>query len=192
MTFHILERKGLPILLCLVLLLALAGCGSAGAAGGKAAGQSAAVRDVLDAGMAAADDTPAPAATPAPSPAPTPAPPEEAEAVDVDLTVLSSTMVYAEVYNMVYHPENYIGKTVKMDGAFACYHDDATGADYFACIVQDATACCAEGIEFVLAGAHAYPEDYPALDEEICVVGEFDTYLEGENCYCTLRNARLL
>ncbi len=187
-------RKPCVLGLCLALLLALAGCGSSGAASEKAAGQSTTVKDVLEAGMAAADATPATAATPAPTPTATPAPVPDstAETVDVDLTVLSATMVYSEVYNMVYHPEDYIGKTVKMDGTFAYYHDEATGGDYFACIVQDATACCAEGIEFVLAGEHAYPEDYPALDEDICVVGEFDTYLEGGNSYCTLRNARLL
>ena len=34
--------------------------------------------------------------------------------VDVDLTRLSSTMIYSEVYNMILTPENYIGKSVKM------------------------------------------------------------------------------
>ena len=37
--------------------------------------------------------------------------------VDVDLTVLSSTMVYSEVYNMLlFTPDSYLGKTVKMMG----------------------------------------------------------------------------
>ena len=37
--------------------------------------------------------------------------------VDVDLTVLSSTMVYSEVYNMLYNdPAHYLGKTVKARG----------------------------------------------------------------------------
>ena len=185
-------KKVFQIVLCLVLILSLSGCGSSGTAGGKTPTQSSTVRDVLDAGMAEADATPAPEATPVPASATAPAPAEAAEAVDVDLTVLSSTMVYSEVFSMVNHPEDYIGKTVKMDGTFAYYHDDATGGDYFACIVQDATACCAQGIEFVLAGEYVYPEDYPAPDEAICVVGEFDTYLEGGYSYCTLRNARLL
>ena len=34
-------------------------------------------------------------------------------------------------------------------------------------------------------------EDYPEIDEEITVVGVFDTYMEGEYRYCTLRNASL-
>ena len=40
--------------------------------------------------------------------------------VDVDLTVLSSTMVYSEVYNMLYNdPAHYLGKTVKARGEFS-------------------------------------------------------------------------
>ena len=114
-----------------------------------------------------------------------------AEGVDVDLTALSSTMVYAEVYNMMTAPSDYIGKTVKMEGPFATYHDEAADKWYFACIIKDATACCSQGIEFELAGDRKYPEDYPAEGDEICVVGVFDTYQEGESTYCTLRNAEL-
>ena len=86
---------------------------------------------------------------------------------------------------MMVSPEQYIGKTVKMDGLFAYYHDESTGNYYFACIIQDATACCAQGIEFVLTEDYVYPDDYPEVDEEICVVGVFDTYQEGDYTYCT-------
>lgn len=113
------------------------------------------------------------------------------DGVDVDLTVLSSTMVYSEVCNMMYYPENYIGKTVKMKGMYAGYHDESTDKYYHACIIQDATACCAQGIEFEPTDDYRYPDDYPAEGQEVCVTGVFDTYKEGENIYCTLRNARL-
>ena len=113
------------------------------------------------------------------------------DGVDVDLTVLSSTMVYSEVCNMMYYPENYIGKTVKMKGMYAGYHDESTDKYYHACIIQDATACCAQGIEFEPTDDYRYPDDHPAEGQEVCVTGVFDTYKEGENIYCTLRNARL-
>jgi hypothetical protein len=116
---------------------------------------------------------------------------ESAGECDVDLTVLSSTMVYSEVYNMMYYPENYIGKTVKMKGLYAVYHDENTGKFYHACIIQDATACCEQGIEFETTDEYKYPEDYPGQGEEVCVTGIFDTYQEGEYTYCTLRNARI-
>ena len=63
---------------------------------------------------------------------------------DIDLTALSSTMVYSEVYNMMTAPSDYIGKNVKMKGAFSYYQDPNTGNEYYACIIQDATACCAQ------------------------------------------------
>ena len=110
----------------------------------------------------------------------------------VDLTKLSSTMVYSEVYNMVNNPESYYGRTVIMRGTFGVYTDENTGKNYFACLIADATACCSQGIEFVLDGEYNYPEDYPALKEEITVKGIFGTYTEGENRYCQLTSAKFL
>ncbi len=113
-------------------------------------------------------------------------------AYDVDLTQLSSTMVYSEVYNMMVEPEKYIGKTVKMTGIYSHYYTETTNKDYFSCIVQDATACCAQGIEFVLTDDYKYPEDYPVEGDLITVAGTYQTYYEGEYMYCTLENAVLL
>ncbi|MBR5767647.1 MAG: hypothetical protein IKX86_03085 [Clostridia bacterium] len=108
-------------------------------------------------------------------------------AVEVDLTKLSSTMVYAEVYNMTSAPGNYMGKTVRMRGAFTYAEGD--GRYYFACIISDATACCAQGIEFVLRDERKFPDEYPKTGEEITVVGVFDTYFEGTYQYCQLIDA---
>ena len=41
---------------------------------------------------------------------------EKRKEIDVDLTKLSSSMVYSEVYNMMNEPEPYEGKMVKMQG----------------------------------------------------------------------------
>ena len=118
--------------------------------------------------------------------------------VDVDLTVLSSTMVYSEVYNMLYfYPEDYYGKTVKMTGQFNVYQwvdESGVVADMpvaYACIISDATACCAEGMEFVLKDDLAYPDDYPELGAEITVIGEFQSYEENGMTWYHLVNAKL-
>ena len=111
------------------------------------------------------------------------------DGIDVDLTTLSSTMIYSEVSDMMTSPQNYMGKKVKMNGAFAVYHDENTDKYYYACIIKDATACCSQGIEFELKGSHKYPDDYPEEGSDITVEGTFDTYSEGENTYCTLRDA---
>ena len=123
---------------------------------------------------------------------------EDAEgtaAVDVDLTVLSGIMVYSEVNSIISFPDNYIGKTVKMQGQFTIYQaTDENGAFipekmFFACMIADATACCAQGLEFSLAGKPAYPDDYPELGAEITVVGTFEWYEEDGCRYYRLGNA---
>ena len=118
-------------------------------------------------------------------------PAQSADGIDVDLTKLSSTMVYSEVYNMMVSPDNYTGKTVKMNGVFAYYEDPETKKQYFACIIADATACCSQGLEFILAGEHSYPDDYPELGTEITVVGTFQTYEENGYMYCHLVDAEM-
>ena len=87
---------------------------------------------------------------------------EDTAALDIDLTVLSSTMVYSEVYSMMSFPDDYIGNTVKMKGQFAIgyvYNTDGT------------------------------PDEYPELGAEITVVGTFEWYEEDGFRYYRLGNA---
>lgn len=100
------------------------------------------------------------------------------ESVDIDLTKLSSTMVYSEVYNIVMMPDEYLGKTLKMQGNFRLYPDVDSDAVYFAVVIPDATACCEQGFEFVWDGEHSYPEDYPAENTKVEITGRLDTYEE--------------
>ena len=137
------------------------------------------------------------ASEPQPSPAITEPPTAIADGAEVDLTVLSSTMVYAEVYNMLYNdPEGYLGKTVRARGKFSIYQlvtDGVLQPDpvSYACIIADAAACCAEGMEFVLEGDLTYPDDYPELGTEITIIGEFQSYEENGMTWYHLVNARL-
>ncbi len=94
-----------------------------------------------------------------------------AVSVDVDLTTLSSTMVYAEVFNMMMSPDDYIGRTIRMTGIFTVYQDPETKQVYCGVIVEDATACCAQGFDLVMPEERSYPQDYPAPESEITVVG---------------------
>ena len=108
------------------------------------------------------------------------------DGIDVDLTVLSPTMVYAEVFNMISYAPDYVGKTIRMQGPAVSYTDEEIGKTYYACLIQDATACCATGLEYVLPEGSEYPED----DEEIIVTGVFDTYVDVDGIeYCRLLDA---
>lgn len=109
----------------------------------------------------------------------------------VDLTVLSSTMVYAEVFNMMVKPRNYVGKTVKMRGQFDVFKEKKSGPYYFSCIISDATACCQQGIDFVLSGDLSYPKDYPKRGAVITVTGVFQPYRENSHTYYRLVDATL-
>lgn len=119
---------------------------------------------------------------------------EKKSNVDYDLTQMNSDMVYAMVYQMMAVPEQYVGKTFRMDGIFYSSYYDTTNQYYFYCVIQDALACCTQGIEFVWEdGSHIYPDEYPEEAEEIIVEGTFETYTEegDENLYCHLVNATL-
>ena len=113
----------------------------------------------------------------------------EAKSVDLDLTQLSSTVVYSEVYNMLITPDDYKGKIIKMKGQFNQYTDDETGKIYNSVIIPDATACCQQGLEFELSD-----KTNPNFEQntEITVVGTFDTYSDGEFLYCHLKNAKII
>ena len=111
--------------------------------------------------------------------------------VDLDLTNISGTVVYSQVYDMMVEPENYMGLRIKMKGSFSYYRDPDTKQEYFAAVIADATACCAQGIEFVWEGEHSYPWDYPPLDTEITVTGTFGTYFEGDYMYIQLADAQV-
>ena len=109
--------------------------------------------------------------------------------VDIDLTKMSSTMVYAEVYSMLTEPEQYVGKTVRMRGDYAFYHDKNQDKYYFACLVRDAMACCAQGLEFVLSDDYAYPADYPENGQEVTIRGVFTPYQETNYSFFHLTDA---
>jgi len=117
--------------------------------------------------------------------------PAGAEGIDLDLSVMSTTMVYSQLTGMFENPEAYLGKSVKMTGSFEVINDATTGNIYFICLVNDATACCQQWLEFRLADGGTYPDDYPALDSTITVSGIFNAYAEGEYTYYELKDAIL-
>ncbi len=110
---------------------------------------------------------------------------------DIDLTKMNSSMIYAQVADMVNRGDDYLGKSVKANGAFG-YYKETDGREFFAVLISDATACCSQGIEFVLDGDYSYPDDYPLLGTNITVTGNFNYYKEGESTYCQLLNANMI
>ena len=113
------------------------------------------------------------------------------QSIDLDLAQFSGTVVYAQIYQMAIHPEDYLGKIIRLSGWSDVVVDGETGEVYTVCFIPDATACCAQGMEFIWAGEHSLPEGYPEPGTEIMVTGRFETYLEGEWEYMHLVDAEL-
>ena len=109
-------KKRMCLLPGLIFLLVLSGCTENGLSG-RAESQQTGVKDVLEAGMddstepgaeSEAEAEPEPEAVSEAVPADkTEVSSDSAEGIDIDLTELSATMVYAEVYNMMTSPESY-------------------------------------------------------------------------------------
>lgn len=105
----------------------------------------------------------------------------------IDLTNMNSTMVYSQVYDMINHPNDYKGKTIKAKGTCEVYLDNDTGKKYYSVVIRDALGCCSQGIEFVLKSGNP-----PSKGNQITVEGTFGTYREGNNTYCQLSNAKIV
>ena len=112
---------------------------------------------------------------------------------EIDLTKMSGPLVYSVVYNMMKDPERFNGKIIKMGGAFDSVLGD-DGIRRYACIVKDAAACCAQGIEFKMKDDLKYPDDYPGQYQDFAVIGTFVVYTsEKDNyTYCYLDGAEYI
>ncbi len=93
--------------------------------------------------------------------------------VDLDLTKMSSTMIYTTIFDMLIMPEDYVEKNIKVKGWFETYTDPYTAELYYAVVVPDATTCCQQGLEFVWPGEHKYPADFPTPGEDITITGVY-------------------
>lgn len=102
-------------------------------------------------------------------------PSSDIEGVDIDLTQMSASMVYAVVERMLFYPEEYLGLTFRIHGTFFLWENPMTGQVHYSCVVEDALACCQQGLEFLVSDA-TYPDDYPQIQQTITVIGELQLY----------------
>ena len=115
----------------------------------------------------------------------------ESDEIDLDLASMSGTVVYSAVYDMLNDPDRYRGQKVRMKGQFMVYHYEDTGNYYFTCLIQDATACCQQGLEFTYSDEYEYPRDFPEPGDDITVYGTYDTYEEDGYTFCYLKDSMI-
>lgn len=89
--------------------------------------------------------------------------------VDIDFTGLSTTMAYAQLSNMMYPYQDYLGQTVKIQGEYYLAEVPQNNANYHFLLLMDDTNCCQGVMEFVL------PEgsEYPKMGQQIRIAGEY-------------------
>ncbi|MCL2014189.1 MAG: hypothetical protein FWG69_04290 [Oscillospiraceae bacterium] len=94
------------------------------------------------------------------------------DGVDVDLTSMNETMLSAELNNIKENPDDYLGKTIKINGDYFPSYDQANNKYYHSVITKsDPNNCCTEGILFSRNENYKYPEDYPAEGSKIEMTG---------------------
>ncbi len=107
----------------------------------------------------------------------------------IDMTKMSKIMVYSNLYNIMSEPDKHVGKKVIMEGTFSSFYDRQSNKKYYACLVQDAGACCTMGIQIVPAQKYMNSKKIPQEDAKITVTGTFDTYEENGITFCQLIDA---
>ncbi|MDD6920307.1 MAG: hypothetical protein PUI85_03750 [Eubacteriales bacterium] len=115
----------------------------------------------------------------------------EKESAYRDMTELSATVIYSEVFNMVADPQQYKGDTIKIKGALISYTDERTGRKVKGCVIKDATQCCAQGFEVVGKDGKELFNGI-ADGTEIVVEGTFDYEEDKDYRYIKLVDAKFI
>ncbi len=111
--------------------------------------------------------------------------------VDIDLTVMNSTMIYSVIYDIMVNPTAYYGKSLIVDGYFDSMYLDEFQSRYYFVVVPDATACCVQGLEFRLPDEGTYPDDYPDPGTDIRIRGVLGNYEEAGQVYSYIMADRM-
>lgn len=109
--------------------------------------------------------------------------------VNFDLTQISENQAYNFIYNPLSDPESYIGAAVKMSDKFMV--SEYNGKYYYMCAVENHSGESIQALEFIPLDNLSYPDDFPPVDSEITVTGQFATYSEGSSLYATLKFAKI-
>lgn len=108
------------------------------------------------------------------------------ELIHWDLSLMSTTMAYAQMYAMLMSPEEYVGQTVRVKGQYYPLMDDQGVTLFHGVIVSDIAACCEVGLEFILTG-NPPPSAYPTPMSVVEMTGLFDLCNEDGQKIAVLR-----
>ncbi len=112
----------------------------------------------------------------------------DTEKVDYDIDGSNYTVASAKINDIISNFDSNKGKIIKIKGSFTV--QETPQKNYYACLINDKTACCSQGLEFTLKDKNLkYPDDYPEANAEITVQGKLSSYVEGDTTYYELIDA---
>lgn len=112
------------------------------------------------------------------------------EGIDIDLSQANAIVVFSQVSNMYAEPWNYLDAVIRIRGTLDFYVK-ANGQECSMVMVQDVTACCGQGLEFVWKNDGTYSNSYPDYGQEVVVTGRFEIYQEDGSSFIHLVDAEL-
>ena len=99
--------------------------------------------------------------------------------IDIDVTNFSITILYPLVENMLFYPDDYMGKIVKIKGDFKYWEDEASKENVYMLVVSDEAQCCSAEIEIRFESDFDYSK-LPNRGDEFTIIGRFDSdYKDG-------------
>ncbi|OON98258.1 MAG: hypothetical protein ATN36_01110 [Epulopiscium sp. Nele67-Bin005] len=99
----------------------------------------------------------------------------------LDLTNLSNVMMEAQIYEMIYFGDMYNGQQIKVHGTYQDY-EYLNGEIDRVIFMADGLGCCEMGM--LLLWEDEMPEEFPAFDATVEVVGTFYRTVEDHMIYC--------
>jgi len=113
------------------------------------------------------------------------------EKIDLDLTMMSETMVYGIMFDVIASPERYVGQRMRLPGEYEGFKDAVTGEVEHTIIFFDSSGCCEVDMNFTLDETYVYPQDYPRSGRKMTLVGVLSIVGEGKDAVCRIDGGTL-
>ena len=103
----------------------------------------------------------------------------------IDLTLLSGTVLTAQLNIIRMELDKYLGSAIKISGTFAAFYNEENDELHtYVFTYMDLAMCCTEGMEFRWNGNHQFPDDYPQEMSAIEVIGVLKSYENQGSRFC--------
>jgi uncharacterized membrane protein YcgQ (UPF0703/DUF1980 family) len=104
---------------------------------------------------------------------------------------IKEKMFVAQINDVYLNTEDYLGKTIKLEGIFK--QDQGYEGDPYCFVIRYGPGCCGNdgNVGFEVAWANEKEKPYPAVDSWVEAVGELKTYEEDDFQYLYLDLASL-